>query len=397
MAGGKTPFKQKPVFSITEGVINLQLNKQLHEDVIRRHGQLVRWMKGQKCPCMTDLSGKPLEGCDQCENGTILSFPENLQVFNEAPEHNGFVAKAKFGRVKKVSRIELVRRTELQKFDFVKFFNDRSFRFEGETQPRSFDPLSIDYTYDPTETFKECGKIYKGNGLIELPSLLCPISDGGSVPADIRKITTVCNTETGKNFTVLAHTRNEVYIDINSDEPGLNDIIIVEGEFQQPFTVGVVMIKQEERPKKEYILSSGDGELTFPDHMHIGEGDLITPLLGRQTISQIITRTSDPTDKLNVLEVDRFISIVDRDKNKFEVGKDAFRFGRNEIKWGSNAPPVGKKYSILFSYIPTYRVFIEKPSSRKSENTRFPNNVKLKLFDRTGPQDEVIGIGLPQL
>ncbi len=397
MARRNTPFRQKPIFRIPDGVVSLNLNKDIHEDVIRRHGQLVRWMKGQACPCATETSGSPLEGCDECENGTILLFPENLRVFNESAEHAGFIGRTRFGRAKSIERIEIVRRNDLTRFDFVKFFNDRSFRYEGARQPRSDELLSIDYTYDPTQAFKDCGKTYKGNGLIELPTLLCPVADGGSVPADIRKIDFVCNADTGQPFTVKAHTRNEVYIDITSSEPEVDDTLIVEGEFQQPFTLVIQSAKQARRPNKEYIIDSGDAEVTYPDHLHIGHGDLLTPLMARQTISQVITRTSEFTDKANVLEMVNLISVIDRDGNKFEPGKDVVRFGRNEIRWLTSGPAVGKKYSAMFSYIPTYRVFIDKPSSRKGENTRFPNKATLKLFDRLGPQNEVIGIGLPAL
>lgn len=387
----RRPFRPRSLTKATSQ-IPLQLNRKDHEGLIERHGQLTRWVQAMTCPCQTTVGDRAINCPNKCQDGHLLSFPGNINHINELVNHRGFVGEIKEDGLKSVSRIERQDARRAQTFSATSILSDKTFRFEGQSEPSVSDLMVADYVTDPRLQFDECGQFYQGGGVVRVDPLEILVATGGEVSSEIVTVTEIRNVTKNQTLTSLNTARNLVFIDIITNEPDINDFIVVRGTHIKPFTFAFTDAESQEVYEPSLRSISGQAVMSVPFRYDMVEGDLVTPLLQEQIVSHVTNRGPGITDKVPVFELLRIIKIIDSAGTEFIQNTDFALFGRNEIKWlvGGNAPTLDAKYSILMGYRPSYKVFIDKSTIRTSENERFPKRFMLKQFERLNQSEEVI-------
>ena len=388
---GRDPKPSLP-FQLTNQ-IPIALSRQNLENIIERHAQFVRWRKGQLCPA-TSKRGQHDTECVLCQNGYIFSVPENINVINERIDNAGHAGQIDFGKLISVDRLEKITRDECQVLPIRSIEGDREFLFSGDRITNN-DSIFADYSYDLKRDLTLCGQYYQGNGIIALEEPIIKVPSGGEVTGDILEVTRLRNVSTLRDIPFLRIARNLIFIDTSLGEPLQTDFIKAEGQYIPPFNFAVLNVKMSQKYLPEHRIKEGDASLITANRFNIGEGDLITPLIGEQTASVVIKRSSTgDIDTLSVFEATRILSILIKDTptktKEFKVNIDFKLLGLNEILWIADKPLDDQQYSVMFKYRPSYRIYGDMPTVRTSENERFPRRAMLQVFDRLSPRSEFI-------
>ena len=380
----KREFKRASAFKIGDTVpINLDRGNQ--EQLILRHGQFVRWLKGQICPNITSTNQHDPK-CTLCRNGYIYYAPDRIKVYNEVVFHRGYMAQTTRKKVIEVDRIESTTAQGNKKFTFEKLVEDDVFRFDGPFITDS-EPLSVDYWYDPRLVFSSCDKHFNGVDIV-VGDLVTKVPAGGDVEHNIVSVTKLRNVSKQIDITFSTFARNVVFIN-SGQNISTDDFILVEGTVLEPFTFAVLGQDQKRDRHKEFIQAEGVATLVTAYEFVLGEPDIITPLLAEQTINEVIERGTTDKDQFNVFEATEILRVTGKTGTIFKVNIDYKLFGQNQIQWlGSGSEPTeGDSYSVILKYRPSYTIFTDRSMIRTSENERFPRKVGLKLYDRKGTFD----------
>ena len=388
---GRSPKPGLP-FQLTNQV-PIALSRQNMENIIDRHSQFVRWRKGQLCPAASKRGQHSIE-CTVCQNGYIFSIPDNINVINEQIDNAGHAGQIDFGKLISVDRLEKVTRDECQALPIRSIEGDREFLFSGNGITNN-DAIFADYSYDLKRDLTLCGQYYEGNGVIALEEPIVKLQAGGEVSGDILEITRLRNVSTRKDIPFIKFARNLIFIDTTTNEPLTTDFIKAEGRYISPFSFAVLNVKQSQKYLPQHRIKEGDAVLLTANRFNIGEGDLITPLVGEQTGSSVIKRSSTlATDKLGVFEATQLLRIIVKDTNtttkEFKINEDFKLIGLSQILWFGDKPADDQEYSVMFKYRPSYRIYGDMPTVRTSENERFPRRAVLKVFDRLSPRSDFL-------
>ena len=377
-------FKKASAFKIGD-TVSITLDRGNQEQLILRHGQFVRWLKGMQCPNINSVNQHDPK-CTLCRNGYIYYAPDRIKVYNETVLHRGYMAQTTRKKVIEVDRVEVVTETGNKIFSFTSLIEDDIFRFNGPELTDS-EPLSVDYWYDPREVFSSCEKFFDGVNIV-VSDLVTEVPAGGDVEHNIVSITKVRNVSKQVDIAFDTFARNIVFPTAGQNI-STDDFILVEGTVLEPFTFGLLGQNQKQDRHKEFIQAEGDATLITPYEFMLGEPDIVTPLLGEQTINQVITRGTTDKDLFNVFEATEILRVAGKTGTVFKINVDYKLFGQNQIQWlvGGAAPTAGDSYSIVLKYRPSYTIFTDKSMIRTSENERFPRKVGLKLYDRKGKFD----------
>jgi len=338
---------------------NIRQHPNLYDQSIARHGQSVRWKSALPCYCLTDY-GRTDPQCKKCfGRGTIFHVVETARRVEQGISLGGKVIKSK-KKIFSIERLSDLANNPLTYSDF------------GGTEItlskiiRKGKGWHLEYKENLVNNFLGVG-LWKGNGIIKV-SIPSESSLQGDFIGEITKVNSATNTTQQTNINVLDFWDNRILTDSSVEE---SDSIEVDCEYVMPVTFSVSNLSFKQ--KKENFMANQVGELQaiIPTFYEVGTGDMVTLLRATQKMATVSTMDK----RLPVFYAKSIIRIED------ELGKieGATIIRNNEIAWGDRKPT--GRFSISFTYNPTYLVDDDIPDPRHAENKNFPRKVILKRFE----------------
>jgi len=337
---------------------NIRQHPNLYNQSIARHGQSVRWKSALPCYCLTEY-GRTDPQCKKCfGRGTIFHIVETAKRIERGISLGGRIINSK----KKISSIERLSDLANNSLAYSSFDNTDIILSKAIQKGKGW---QLEYEENLINTFTGIG-LWKGNGIIKV-SIPQESSLQGNFTGEITKVNSATNTTQQTSINVLDFWDNRILTNSSIEE---SDSIEIDCEYVMPvkFSISNLSFKQ----KKERFKTSQKGELqaTIPSFYEVGTGDMVTLLKATQKMATI--GIVNGTYRLPVFYAKSIIRIEDN-LGKIE-GATIIR--NNEIAWGGRKPT--EKFSVSFTYNPTYLVDDDIPDPRHAENKNFPRKVILK-------------------
>lgn len=364
--------------------IQLRLSRDNYEALIDRHGQWVRWLRGDRCPCALS-NGRADPQCTRCGgDGSKYAFAEEKTLHDQrarAVAEDLIDLGCERGEALAVLSITHAGRS----YAVGELVDGRYVSYSGTPVLRKSDDVRVSYTSALARVVRSAME-YLGNDTFAMTEHGIPTAYG-TVWGDITAVEWIRNETKDETYTIKAYYRNIVEIDTPAQTPEADDIVMAELTYVRPLKLAVLsqIHRKEDRLRLEEM--KGECLLVFPDEYPISEGDAATLLVGTQLVKRVLSRGSTAYDRLPEFYVADVLTIETTD-NTYEKGADFMLFDRNRIKWVGSSPTAGTSMYVLFSFHPTYKVLREFPMVRSSENTRFPRRVGLQLLNLGGKSGE---------
>jgi hypothetical protein len=222
---------------------------------------------------------------------------------------------------------------------------------------------------------------YLGNGFYRAPGVRSDRSNIEGVTdtasGDIVGIDSVFDSAS-QEIAIVEYRNDTVFL---KDEAAVRPVTAFGVRFIKPFKFFVLSQDLDEDDEKLLQLHKGSAIATFPYKFDVSEGDVITVLSGTQTKKIVLKRReADPDDKIQEFFV-HSVPYLASSRREYREGVDFIIVGANKIHWICEDPPeANANMSITYRYFPTYRVFMNVPVLRTSENQQIPRKVVLQLL-----------------
>jgi hypothetical protein len=220
-----------------------------------------------------------------------------------------------------------------------------------------------------------------GNGFYRVPGIQSDRSNIEGVtytaPGDIIDIDAVFDSQ-GEEVDIGEYRCDTVLL---NDKGVALPITAFGVQYIKPFKFFVLSQDIEESDKKIIDTHQGDAILTFPYKFNVSEGDIITVLSGTQTKKIVLNRRIESNDdRIHEFFV-HSVPYLATPIREYKEGVDFILSGTNKIHWiCDDSPEANTNMAITYQYFPTYRVFMNIPVLRTSEDQRIPRKVVLKLL-----------------
>jgi len=338
---------------------------ELYESALARHGQYVRWYSSLPCFCVDDV-GRADPQCMVCYGKGSIYHP----VVAKRTVEEGAGMKNKYiyptGKIQSVNRVYKGDNTELSYSTYTPTY------IELDVPLKSGSFYYVDYMEDLTENYTGVAT-YLGNGLIRVPIEMRSTIHGDFI-GEIYSITYLRNvTQGNKEMQVVGHWEDLV---LTLDAPDPGDVLEISCSSVYPIRMLVVGIQQKDRNENFGVIQDGDLSLTFPGYLPVGPGDLVTLLKAEQKSAVVSSYVDEQTEiEIPFFHVKEIIMIQD------EIGEvtGASIIKNNKLLFGDRKPK--GRFSISFTYNPTFIILDSLPSLRYGENKVFPKKVMLKRYD----------------
>lgn len=365
------------VFGLTENSpIKLKLTRENYEALISRHGQYVRWLIAEKCPCM-GTNGKTNENCPLCKGkGYTYRDPEKYtdvvtrnavdDDIVEVPDNDGIIW------IRDASGTELT--IGLNTCNYYQVTGVK----RGETVYIKYEKSIL---IEDTQT-----AVYVAPGLytVDIPKN----TTFGSVQGAIHSISSVTDLTTETELTVTDFQRNYFTVE---EEPESTDSIEIVFTYLNPFIFAILSQDLEEEDRKYLDEVKGSSIMSFPQMWNISEDDIIIALNSHEYKNTVIksTGTLDKLPSFYLHDLQSAYSIRSNIKHDFVPYTDFNLYPGNRIVWsGANVPTEGEQISINYSFNTVYKVIKDRPGPRTSENNWFPRKVALSLYTDINRREE---------
>jgi len=340
--------------------INIKLTRENFNALIGRHGQQIRWLTSEKCPCIGD-NQKVDESCTLCK-GKGVSYgyqTESTRVGTFVAVLDGVIDQDNVIWVRDFTGNEYT----ITDHECVTYVT-------GVIKGRQYQVKYIEsVTLSGTGTATYISdKLYQ----IDLPVQI----EFGSVQGDLLTVTA---DKAGTPLTVTTLFRNCFEI---SDTILPGDVVTVSYTYINPRVFGLVHNNFNKTDRKFLTDIGGDGLMIFPQRYDVFDKDIIVALNATQT-KKTIQRSTGDIDTLPsfyLYELKSAYSIRNDLKYEFTPGTDFIIYKGNQIKWINNPPTVDEQVSFTYLYNIVYRVMSDMPDPRTSEDNRFPRKAAIKLY-----------------
>ena len=339
----------------------IKQHPELYEGAIKRHGQYVRWKKGMPCFCIRDR-GTPEPDCKKCHGrGTITYSVDKIDKIETGISEGGNLIRLE-------GNISSIKRLVNSSLSNIKFHDINENRIILSDDLIAGEKYRVEYKEDISKSYTGVAD-YEGRGIIRatIPPL---IEEDGEFLGEIIKVDYVRNNTKNRDINILDYWDDLILTDSSIGE---DDELEIKCDYLEPFDFLLQSISFKQ--KKEMVLAgqTADMMMTIPGNIVIGSSDIIMLIKPVQMISAVGT-FKDPY-RLPAMSVREIIRLED----EFGLIEDAEIIRNNEIKWNSRKPT--GRFSISYTYSPTFRVDDDLPSLRYSGNKVLPKKLMLKKWD----------------
>lgn len=395
--------------------IPLEGDPKKYEGLIVRHGQWVRWASARKCSCIL-ANNRPDPRCTKCKGmGWRYSFQsdeEDMAVEAQIVDFNTIELPYEID----TSRVLLIQDGAGTKYTIETAYG-RWIKIVG-TFPQSRGLIYVSMLKSRVLTITGATGIYLGHALIqvEAPEYQNPWA---RVPVDILSVISVSNSA-GVFFNVTDFAVDKIMLDENQIyfqaiieggaptgaqastldggtptapqtttieggwpmmEPAIGEHLTVTFTYMPPYRIAILNQAISEMDQRALQEVGGDALALFPYAYKVAEQDTITSWASTQVRKKVLKKSTGDTDILPDLFVTRVLRLEDINR-EYSENVDFIVWDRNTIRWingAGNMPAAGANYSIEYMANATYRVMMQFPNIRSSEDKRFPMRVGVKL------------------
>lgn len=360
---------------MARGGVNVYLDPENFDGVVDRHGQRVLWKAASPCVCVSE-DGVANPNCNLCQGrGQRYTIPEDVESY--------FKVKAK-GRVVEIP-------SDVDALAILKVAQNRSGTelavwstnlTDGTItlaeSPIRGDVLKVTYTKNREEMYLGVGtkvdtRLYEANLVGDIssdPGNVIVVDDTGASPEE---------------YTGQAVWANRVYVNDTPASPTIQytaGAVTVSCKYAEPFKVALQQVTPKLIHQVGSFLQGYDALVTIPSGFFAGSGDLFSTIT-MEVRNSFVGRGDGSQVDLPVFNVKRVLRAYD-DQGDLPVSL----IGSSRIEWMSRTPT--GKYVVVFTYHPTFKVFLDIPTPRYAEEKVFPTRVLAKRYD------SVSEIRLPQ-
>lgn len=348
-----------------------------YDEALARHAQYIRWTRSLLCPCVSDATQQPDPQCSICKGrGRIYTTPGNMQILNEVVKHNSLGVL--YPKNTPLTGTPIVTRKGVELS--VNTVTSNTIILNPPF-PKIYEVVLTTYEFTPEKEITNENSTVYGTNLLRTIAPLFTFK-GKSFEGSVVSVSRVYNSTKAETYVVTEAVKEYITLtDMGTWEVG--DVLEVDYIYIDPFKFLFTGISQRMRYDRSYILDEADALLMTPSHIRFSPDDLFTVLSGEQTANAVL----DPgiqgsgNDLIKgYFDVSRLLYAIDLNGVQYTVGTDVELYGRDEIKWNITKPSV--RYSIQFTYHPTFSALLNYTSVRNAEDKTFVNRVNLKAFDR---------------
>ena len=359
--------------------ITLQLTRENYEALVLRHGQWIKWLKGEKCTCILK-TGRVDPSCTNCKgDGWSYTYQKNRKIYSEPLiklTDTIFKIENVPGKIQKITRV-----TDGVK-DYVFTVDEEYIKvLSVESGKYLYADASISNEIEINTTAE-----YIGNNrfIADIPK---KITEVGSIPGDIVEVIEIKNDRNDEVYTVVKNSRNYIVINTPVDPILEDDTFSVDLKYIEPFRFVILSQVQNKLDMNFLENVGGSSILLFANEYDISDGDVIVSLVAEIKKKEITVKENGLYDTLPDFYIKSVEKIVTPD-SEYLPEVDFVLEVPNIIKWITTPPDMGTYMSIDYLYKPAYRVLKEFPNVRSSEDKLLPRRVALKLLNIAGDQSE---------
>lgn len=387
-----------------QAVFDIQADPFNAEGLIQRQGTATRLMQTRKCPCIS--RGRVNLHCAVCGGrGVLLDFQKNVTVVEENSPHKGADEVFPFWTpVRKVHKVVKRQQAALGGDRAVKVigFDDDSIEIDSlpGCPPFRHEPIAVSYDYDNWDLVVDEDSEHKdGSFFVDTIATEAKIRNSSNpfgIHGDIVEVSKLRNDTQDIDYDVKSFSRRTILIDDKNGAeiaPLAADVLQVTYRFVKPIQVITERIDLANAIQK-WTEDRKEGEMmvALPAGFNIGKGDVMTFLVPRLKMNEVITRGADDRDELPQFDIYEIVDeIVDEDGVKYTPDADFRLENYNDLAWlaGGSSPATGKRFTVLFLFRPSFKIYRQNIDTMTSENKYFPHFVKIRFLPRWTNKDLV--------
>lgn len=334
----------------------------LYESAIERHGQYVRIYNSLPCFCV-DNRGQVDPACSNCRGKGSIYFPlRNKKIVEEGMSFGGITITT-HETMKSIVRI--LKGTTTIEYDS---FSGKIITLKETLNKGIY--YSIEYVQE-LELDTTCPVIHLERGFYKasIPSIS---DEKGNFIGELTEITSLTNTTQSKILPVFDFWEDMIFSgDICED----GDEIELIGKYSLPIKVLLTGISQKERSENFGVIQDADAQASYSGFINMGKGDLITSIRAEQRASVVGEYSGDGTYEIPFFHIKEILMVRDSigDIDNISLIKN------NQLLFNERKP--NGKFSMAFTYNPTFTIMDSMPSLRYGEDKVFPKRVYLKRYD----------------
>lgn len=379
-------------------VFNIEGDPQKYNGLIERHGTLARVMRARKCPCIKS-SGSPDLYCKLCKgDGFIHEFQRKFLAFEEDADIRSDREVVYPFMVPILEPISVERMLAPEAGGIVKYtinsFDSNTITIAGSPLPYHYNQMRVSHYFD--------GYTFASQDVVDVNDITYTLTttqtryDGEyrnsnvtNVHGDIALVTEVKNIVTGYIYKDYTFRKNVIQIGSREPKPVQGQIVVSYHFVEPTLVLPQSLDTTNEKDNWNTDMTAGRVMIGMKYWYEISEGDLITLLAVELYKDVIITHNaSTGVDKLNEFDIVRLDDeIIDEDGIHYINNVDFVLKPFRDIAWMGKQPKQGKKFSVRFSYRPTYIVFLNNPTPNALENKKYPTLVNAKYYQMMLPKD----------
>lgn len=377
--------------------VTVEANPDTFNRLITTHGLLSRIMRSRKCPCVT-ITGSPSIACNTCHgDGYIYDFQRKLLEVDEDSDIKGEQNIVHPFRVPILEPLRVERLLPEEAGGIKEYtidsFNSDNITISGDPLPTHYHEMRVSYYFDRYEkVVADRVKVYPSTKTLVTTQTrfngAYRNSNVTNAHGDLAIITRIYDLAQDHTYTNYTFRKN--IISLGSSEPTPTENSIEVDYFYVPVSFVLAMDLESMTDKEKWTsnILSGDVRMAVKHWFELSEGDLITVLSSEFYQDAIITKSTVGYDKLNEFDIVRLDDeIIDENGAKYRKNVDYYLRPFREIVWFGAQPNAGLKYSVRFSYRPTYKIFMKNPVPNNLENKNYPKVFFAKSYSMTLPKD----------
>lgn len=373
--------------------IRPKVNPQRFTQLINNQGTFARIMRSKSCPCIGTNYGTPDIHCNLCKGeGLLYDYQREITIVDDkcvAVENKSNKAYVYYTPMLKPIKFQLL--SGKSQFGIVDLkvldFDANSITIEGELYDE--DRIRGSYVVDRFSfTESEELKVIPNTSILYVTKLIADDSYNSSnslqSKGDITKVVKVWQTDNpGIEYEIEKFYKNQIIL--KNPPSNVTDGFLSASYYYAP-VVKVLHRDLESSNEKDKIgqdLPMGTVFFSVDGYWELAEGDLITLTVTEYFKNQVVSRGATGKDELWEFDVTRIVDdIVAQDGSIYKKDTDFHLEGYRTIVWHSNAPALGKVYTVRYAYNPTYIIFRQQPSPNALQNKVFPKGFYAHVFSK---------------
>lgn len=356
-----------------------------YDGAVNRHGQRVLWKVSSPCICISE-DGHPSPNCNICHGkGSRYTVPSSVENYIKIRGQGSKILKLP-DTVKALTFLRVQKDRSGELFTIASQTPSSNIITLGTAATRG-DVLRVTYTQN-REIEYSGEAIEVSTGVYEITGVI------GEITGNATSVTVIDDTGVDPvQYSGISIWGNRVRVDLTAGTTPPTESyetggITVHCTYAEPLKVLLQGVNPKLEKQFGSMVQNYDALVTIPSTYFMGTGDLLTAIV-MEVRGQFVGRTTSTIADIPVFDIGRVLRAYD-DSGELT----ATLIGSNRVEF--NRTPTSK-YGIVFTYHPTFRLFLDVPQARYAEDKTFATRAMAKRYDSISNADadpqEPVGTG----